>query len=102
LLARSNALVRSQCRCCGIQQRVDASLQALRFGAGSSPVDKLDKCVVVGCFGDIYFLVARTYGREWLTMLSRADLRDTLANAAPAANAISLDLIGGDQSAARR
>ncbi|MFC3216478.1 hypothetical protein [Novosphingobium panipatense] len=37
-LARANAHVRSQCRLCGIQQRVDASVQALRFGASASPL----------------------------------------------------------------
>ncbi|SCW95340.1 hypothetical protein SAMN02927924_04694 [Sphingobium faniae] len=93
LLARSNALVRSQCKCCGLQQRVDASVQALRFGGNASPVDQLDKCNVVGCHGTIYFMVARTYGRDWITMLSRDDLRDTLASAAPAVNAVSLDLV---------
>lgn len=93
LLARSNALVRSQCKCCGIQQRIDASVQALRFGGAASPVDQLDKCSVVGCHGTTYFMVARTYGRDWIAMLSRADLRDGLASAAPAANAVSLDLV---------
>lgn len=92
-LTRSKALVRSQCQCCGIQQRVDASVQALRFGAGTSPVDQLDGCNVVGCHGRVYFLVARTYGRQWLTMLSRDELRAALASAAPAANAVSLDLV---------
>lgn len=93
-LARANARVRSQCRLCGIQQRVDATVQALRFGAAASPVDQLDGCTMVGCHGQIYFMVARSYGRPWLTMLSREDLRATLVQAAPAANAATLDLIG--------
>ena len=84
-LARSNALVRSQCRQCGIQLRVDPAVQALRFGALTSPVDQLDACDVVGCHGQRFFMVARTYGRQWLTMVSRDVLRDTLSNAAPAA-----------------
>lgn len=93
-LARSNALVRSQCRLCGIQQRVDASVQALRFGAASTPVDQFDGCSIVGCHGRVNFAVARSYGRPWLTMLSHEDLRATMAQAAPAANAVTLDLIG--------
>lgn len=93
-LARSNALVRSQCRACGLQLRVDPAIQALRFGASASPVDQLDQCQVVGCHGQLFFMVARSYGRQWLTMLSRDDLRATLERAAPAANALSLDLVG--------
>src|SRR3546814_12931063 len=92
-LARSNAHVRSQCRLCGLQQRVDSGAQALRFGGGASPVDRLDMCSVVGCHGRVYFLAARSYGRQWLTLLSSDDLRASLAEAAPPANAVSLDLI---------
>lgn len=92
-LARSNALVRSQCRLCGIQQRVDASVQALRFGAAASPVDHLDACGIVGCHGRVYFMAARSYGRPWLTLLSQGDLREALAEAAPSANVVTLDLI---------
>jgi hypothetical protein len=92
-LAHSNAVVRSQCSLCGIQQRVDASVQALRFGAAASLLDQRDGCSLVGCHGRIYFMVARSYGRPWLTMLSCEDLSRTLAEAAPAANAATLDLI---------
>lgn len=67
-------------------------MQALRFGASASPVDQLDPCNVVGCHGSAFFMVARTYGRQWIVMLSRDDLR---ASAAPAANAVSLDLLRG-------
>ena len=97
-LARSNALVRSQCRCCGIQLRVDPSIQAFKFGAGASPVDQLDRCTMVGCHGQVFFTVARSYGRQWLTMVSREDLRDALTTAAPAANAVSLDLVSAGPS----
>lgn len=92
-LARANAHVRSQCRLCGIQQRVDASVQALRFGAAASPVDQLDGCTIVGCHGRVYFMAARSYGRPWLTLLSNEDLREALAQAAPPANAVTLDLV---------
>src|SRR3546814_16957453 len=50
-------------------------------------------CSVVGCHGRVYFLAARSYGRQWLTLLSSDDLRASLAEAAPPANAVSLDLI---------
>jgi hypothetical protein len=91
-LARGNALVRSQCRSCGIQHRVNAAVQALRFGASASPVDQLDGCAVVGCHGSAFYMVARTYGRQWIVMLSGDDPRPS---AAPAANAVSLDLLRG-------
>ena len=97
-LARSNALVRSRCPSCGIQLRVDPSIQAFRFGPSASPVDQLDRCTMVGCHGQVFFTVARSYVRQWLTMLSRDDLRDTLTSAAPAANAVSLGLVGAGPS----
>ena len=95
ILANANALVRSQCRECGIQQRVDAGVQVLRFGGDASPVDALDRCTVVGCHGSVYFLVSKTYGRQWVPMLSREDLRASSATAAPPANAITLGLVRG-------
>jgi len=101
-LARGNALVRSQCRSCGIQHRVDASVQALRFGASASPVDQFDPCTIVGCHGSAFYLVARTYGRQWIVMLARGELRAAIGSAAPAANAVSLDLIGHRQPVRQR
>src|SRR3546814_16326080 len=50
-------------------------------------------CSVVGCHGRVYFLAARSYGRQWLTLLSSDDLRASLAEAAPPATAVPLDLI---------
>jgi len=88
-LARTNALARSQCRCCGMQQRVDVSIQILRFGANGSPIDLRDKCMVVGCHGSVFYLVARTYGRQWITMDTRREPREAVA---PGVNAVSLDL----------
>lgn len=88
-LARTNALVRSQCRCCGMQQRVDVSIQILRFRANGSPIDLRDKCMVVGCHGSVFYLVARTYGRQWITMDTRREPREAVA---PGVNAVSLDL----------
>lgn len=89
-LARTNALARSQCRCCGIQQRVDPSVQVLRFGAAASPIDFQDACNVVGCHGAVFFMVARTFGRQWIVMDSRGDPRKSSASGV---NAVSLDLI---------
>ena len=93
-LARGNAQVRSQCRMCGIQHRIDAGIMAMRFGAASSPVDQLDACNVVGCHGQAFFLVARSYGRQWVNMLSREDLIEAAEHAAPATNAVALSLVG--------
>lgn len=83
-------LVRSQCRSCGIQHRIDAAVQALRFGASASPVDRLDRCAVVGCQGAAFYMVVRTYGRQWIVMVSGDDPRVSIA---PAASAVSLDLL---------
>ncbi|MBK9003564.1 MAG: hypothetical protein IPM41_06780 [Sphingomonadales bacterium] len=72
------------------------------LGAGASlrgdciPLDQLDRCSVVGCHGSVYFLAARSYGRQWLTLLSG---EDRLAGAAPAANALTLDLVRTGPSA---
>jgi len=88
-LARTNALARSQCRCCGMQQRVDLSLQILRFGANGSPIDLRDKCMVVGCHGSVFYMASRTYGRQWIAMTSHGDPRK---DSALAVNAISLNL----------
>ncbi|WP_148274745.1 hypothetical protein [Novosphingobium sp. PP1Y] len=88
-LARTNALARSQCRCCGMQQRVDLSLQILRFGTNGSPVNLRDKCMVVGCHGSVFYLVARTYGRQWIAM----DTHREPCTAVPlGVNAVSLNL----------
>lgn len=92
-LARSNALVRSQCLCCGLQQRVDAASMAALRGGSSSPLDALDRCSVVGCHGETYFLVARSYGRRWIAMAARTDILDAIERGAPPANAMSLGLL---------
>src|SRR3546814_7453232 len=71
-LARSNAHVRSQCRLCGLQQRVDSGAQALRFGGGASPVDQLDMCSVVGCHGRVYRSEEHTSELQSLMRISSA------------------------------
>lgn len=83
-------LVRSKCRSRGIRHRIDAAVQALRFGASASPVDRLDRCAVVGCQGAAFYMVVRTYGRQWIVMVSGDDPRVSIA---PAASAVSLDLL---------
>ncbi len=88
-LARTNALARSQCRCCGMQQRVDLSIQILRFGANGSPINLRDKCMVVGCHGSVFYLAARTYGRQWIALDTRGDPR---VDAPQGVNAVSLKL----------
>lgn len=80
-------LVRSQCRRCGIQQRVDVEALVLKLGGGSSLIDRRDVCSVVACHGQVFYLASRTYGRQWLQLVSRDDLLEELKDAAPAENA---------------
>lgn len=93
-LHRSNALVRSQCRCCGVQLRVDTEALALKHGPTASLIDRSDRCSMVACAGSVFYLASRTYGRAWLTLLAREDLRQGLDAAAPACNAETLALVG--------
>lgn len=65
----------------------------MKYGAGETLVDRAEKCSVVACHGRVFFVAARSYGREWLTMISDAERREALADAAPAANAASLNLV---------
>ncbi|NMN07655.1 MULTISPECIES: hypothetical protein [unclassified Novosphingobium] len=91
-LHHSNALVRSQCRCCGVQLRVDTEALALKHGATASLIDRSDRCSLVACSGSVFYLAARTYGRQWLSLVSREELLRGLEEAAPACNAQSLNL----------
>lgn len=95
-LAASKALVRSQCRRCGVQLRVDARVQSLRFGAIGVTKNMTDRCTMVGCHGSVFYLAARTYGRQWIALVTSEALRSAIADAAPAVNAVSLDLVGGE------
>lgn len=89
-LHRSNALVRSQCRCCGVQLRVDVEALALKHGPLATLIDRSDRCSLVACHGGVFYLAARTVGRQFLTLVSRGDLVEGLADVAPARNAQSL------------
>ncbi|WP_244655048.1 hypothetical protein [Sphingomonas sp. CFBP 13733] len=40
-----------------------------RRGSDYSLVDKLERCRMVECEGSTFYLVSRTYGREWVTLL---------------------------------
>ncbi|WP_234387304.1 hypothetical protein [Sphingomonas sp. STIS6.2] len=40
-----------------------------RRGSHYSLVDKLERCRMVECEGSTFYLVSRTYGREWVTLL---------------------------------
>ncbi len=72
-----------------MQQRVDASIQVLRFGGTGSPIDQRDTCTVVGCHGSVFYLAARTYGRQWIALDTRGDPR---VDAPLGVNAVSLKL----------
>lgn len=64
----SNALARSQCRACGIQQRVDLEALAAKLGGAASLIGRTDRCSVVACDGSVFYMAARTYGRQWITL----------------------------------
>lgn len=89
LLWRSNALVRAQCRVCGIQQRVDTETMALKLGREASPIDHAERCNIVACHGTVFYMAARTYGRQWISLTMRADG----APGAAACTAYSLGLL---------
>jgi hypothetical protein len=88
-LQRSNALVRSQCRVCGLQQRVDAGYLAYRHGATASLIGATERCSVVGCNGSVFYMAARTYGRAWLKLVD-LDGEGKAGALAPPINALSL------------
>jgi hypothetical protein len=87
-LRDSQAIVRSQCVRCGIQQRVDLDVATICFGGGASLVGRNDRCSVVACNGTIFYLAAHTYGRQWIDL--SAGSCDTTAT--PARNALSFDI----------
>ncbi|MCW2393518.1 hypothetical protein [Sphingobium sp. B11D3A] len=91
-LHHSNGLARSQCRRCGVQLRVDLEALALKHGPMASLIDRSDRCSMVACHGSVFYLASRSYGRQWLRLVSREDLLRDLERAAPACNAQSLDL----------
>lgn len=67
-LLGSNALARSQCRVCGIQQRVDLDALAAKLGGAATLIERSDRCSVVACDGSVFYMAARTYGRQWITL----------------------------------
>lgn len=97
----SHTLVRSQCRRCGMQQRADVEALAAKLGSAASLIDRSDPCSIVACHGTVFYLAARTYGRQWLTLADRGELVASIADAAPACNAQSLDLVARGRRQAR-
>ncbi|MCW2339117.1 hypothetical protein M2337_003407 [Sphingobium sp. B2D3A] len=100
-LHHSNGLARSQCRRCGVQLRVDVEALALKHGAIASLIDRSDRCSMVACHGSVFYLAARTYGRQWLRLVSREDLLRDLETAAPPCNAQSLELLSPEKATRR-
>lgn len=68
-MLRMNALVRSRCTRCGTLLRVELEDVVARYGPDHSLVDRLDRCRMVGCVGAAFYVVSRTYGRAWTTLL---------------------------------
>jgi len=87
-LYSTKSLVRSQCYCCGIQQRVDLPAKIAHLGPGASLIDRAERCSIVGCQGQLFFLCATTYGRQWIPLVSEG-LR--LVSKAPATNAVTME-----------
>ena len=69
-MLRMNAQVRTRCCKCGTLMRAELEDIVARHGPGHSLIDKLERCRMVECHGSKFYLVSRTYGREW-TMLLR-------------------------------
>lgn len=94
----SHSLLRSQCRCCGIQQRADIPFLIPRWGAMASPAEIRERCTIVACHGAVFYLAARTYGRQWIVLAAR----DDVARSAPPANALTLELVSSEEKRRRQ
>lgn len=84
-LLASNALARSQCTTCGIQQRVDLAALAAKLGGAATLIGRSDRCAVVACDGSVFYIAARTYGRQWIALR----VRDGEGMQAPPRNGLS-------------
>lgn len=67
-LARSNALIRSRCRTCGAELRVNAAMLEAFHGPTFSLAGHLDRCAMVGCAGTVSYRVSWSYGRAWIEL----------------------------------
>lgn len=83
-----NALVRCRCAKCGTLLRVDLEEVVARHGPGHSLIDRLERCRMVGCIGSTFYLVSRTYGRAWTTLLRDPALIASFETAAPPRTAL--------------
>jgi hypothetical protein len=68
-MLRMEAQVRTRCCDCGTLMRAELEDIVARHGHDYSLVDKLERCRMVECIGSTFYLVSRTYGREWVTLL---------------------------------
>jgi hypothetical protein len=97
-LLGSNALTRSQCKTCGIQQRVDLEALAAKLGGAETLIARADRCNIVACHGSVFYMAARTFGRQWIALELRADQLGEEEPRAAACNAQSLVLVGRTRS----
>ncbi|MCW2406926.1 hypothetical protein M2336_003610 [Sphingobium sp. B1D7B] len=85
-----------------MQLRVDLEALGLKHGPMATLIDRSDRCSMVACHGSVFYLASRSYGRQWLPLISREDLLLGLNTAAPPCDAKSLDLLSrrtaGDHS----
>jgi len=83
--------VRSQCRDCGIEQRVDVEALCAKYGGGASLIDRTDRCSLVGCGGVISYSVSLPFRGFWIRLIRDEEkLRALDEDAAPKVNAATM------------
>ncbi len=87
-MLRMKVLVRARCTQCGTLLRIELEDVVARHGPGYSLVDRLDRCRMVGCIGAAFYLVSRTYGGEWTTLLRDPGLLASFGTLPPARTAL--------------
>lgn len=68
--------------------RVELEDVVARRGPAYSLVDKLERCRMVGCAGSSFYMVSRTYGRDWRVLLRDPALVASFKTLAPARTAL--------------
>lgn len=82
-LLESRAIVRSECRRCHTQLRVDLEEQEMLLGSSGTLVDFSKRCPMVGCDGATFYLAQVSYGRPWISLLTKTPERPGNAPEAP-------------------
>ncbi len=88
-MLRMKALVRIRCCKCWTLMRAELEDIVTRHGTAYSLVDKLERCRMVECEGSTFYLVSRTYGSEWVTLVRDPRLMKVFEELPPARTAWS-------------